>query len=134
MNFNKNNEHSSTPEINITSLVDIVFLLVLFFAVTTTFPQKPQGIKINLPKVNKQTRVTVKKTVRFYLDKEGKLYYNKALITGKELKEVLGKSKDMTVILDADKDTKHGDVVDTIESIKNEGVKKVLISVKYERK
>ena len=134
MNFSKDKSDSILPEINLTSLVDVVFLLVLFFAVTTTFPQKPQGLKIDLPEVKKQSNVDLNKPLRFYLDKEGVLYYNKSLITKKDLSVILEKAGGKTVVLNADKDTKHGKVVDTIEMIKDYGIKKVLISVKYGRK
>ena len=134
MNFDKDKSDSGLPEINLTSLVDVVFLLVLFFAVTTTFPQKQQGLKINLPEVNKKSEVKLSKPIRIYLDKEGNLYYNKSLINKNDLSVILKNSADKTVVLNADKDTTHGKVVDVIEMIKNKGVKKVLISVKYGRK
>jgi biopolymer transport protein ExbD len=43
------------PQVNITSLIDVVLLLLIFFMISTTFVTQP-GIRIDLPKANKTVK------------------------------------------------------------------------------
>ena len=49
MNFSTRTKRRGLTDINLTPLVDIVFILLIFFLITSTFVQSP-GIDVNLPK------------------------------------------------------------------------------------
>lgn len=44
-------QKKTTPEVNLTSLIDVVFLLLIFFMITTTFQQQSQ-LKLSLPETS----------------------------------------------------------------------------------
>jgi biopolymer transport protein ExbD len=89
----------------LTSLIDIVFMLLIYFLLTTNF-MVDEGIKIKLPQAKAAapqgaTEITV------YVDKEGQAYINEAKIGQdrlfKHLKELIGTDRDKLVIIKADR-------------------------------
>jgi biopolymer transport protein ExbD len=118
--------------INITSLIDVLFLLLIFLMVSSTFLEQP-GIKLELPPA--ETAVVVdQKEFTLFVDKHGKLFLNNLEISmdGLEakLKEALPGMKDGSLILKADQDVSHGIVVRIMDSVKKSGVKKLVIGTK----
>ncbi len=53
------------------SMTDVIFLLLIFFMVTSTFVF-PTALEVNLPESSKQT--ALKPSTRVYIDKEGVIY------------------------------------------------------------
>jgi len=118
--------------INITSLIDVLFLLLIFLMVSSTFLEQP-GIKLELPPA--ETAVVVdQEEFTLFVDKRGKLFLNNLEISmdGLEakLKEALPGMKDGSLILKADQDVSHGIVVRIMDSVKKSGVKKLVIGTK----
>ena len=60
--------------INITSLIDVLFLLLIFFMVSSTFLEQP-GIKLELPKASSAV-VVEQKNYTLFVDKNGKMFLN----------------------------------------------------------
>lgn len=120
--------------INITSLIDVLFLLLIFLMVSSTFIEQP-GIKLDLPEAQ-SAAVFEQKEYVLYIDKEGKLFLNDAETSLTDLegkiKAALPKMKDSTLILKADQDTTHGVVVKAMDVIKKSGVKKLVIGTRFE--
>jgi len=53
MNFKRRgSDEESEPALNLTSLIDVMFLLVIFFAVSTTF-RVYSGLSVNLPRADR---------------------------------------------------------------------------------
>ena len=72
MNFRKG--LSDDVEVNLTPLIDVVFLLLIFFMVTTTFDRDAK-IKINLPtSSNAVSTPTQNKTLEILIDNQGKYF------------------------------------------------------------
>ena len=68
----RNEKKDTNIMINITSLIDVVFILLIFFAVTTSFVT-PSSIKVDLPKA-KGEAVEEKKNIRIAVDSKGALF------------------------------------------------------------
>jgi biopolymer transport protein ExbD len=121
--------------INITSLIDVLFLLLIFVMVSSTFLEQP-GIKLDLPEA-KSAAIVEQKDYMLYLNREGKLYLNNTDISLDQLagtlKEHLPKMKDESLILKADQDVSHGLVVQLMDIIKNSGVKKLVIGTQLKK-
>jgi len=118
--------------INITSLIDVLFLLLIFLMISSTFLEQP-GIKLELP--DAQSAVLVEqKEFTLFIDKKSKLYLNKYKVSmetlEEKLKEALPEMKDGALILKADQDVSHGIVVEVMDSVKKSGVKKLIIGTK----
>ena len=120
--------------INITSLIDVVFLLLIFLMVSSTFLEQP-GIKLELPKAD-SAEVVDQKEFTLFVDKGGTLFLNNNQLDieklEEKLKEVLPEMKDGALILKADQNVTHGVVVRIMDSVKKSGVKKLVIGTKLE--
>ena len=99
------------PEL--TPMIDVVFLLLIFFMLSSSFVQV-SGINVSLPDAVKSSRSSVNKLV-VSIDKNNKFYFNDLPRNWNMLKEDLQKCKLQwnanTVIIRADKLTKYGIVV-----------------------
>lgn len=120
--------------LNITSMTDLLFLLLIFFVVSTTFLEQP-GIKLELPHA-KSAVISEQKDYTLFVDKEGKMYLNDEGVStenlGQKLKAVLPNMKEAALILKADQDVAHGIVVRVMDIAKQSGVKKLIIGTKLE--
>jgi biopolymer transport protein ExbD len=109
--------------INISPLVDVVFLLVIFFAVSTTFLETA-GLKLELPESNSTARQESKQLTVF-LDADGGLSFEGESIEPDALAERLSSELDAReskrVALRADASSRHGDVVKVMDLIRGAG-------------
>ena len=96
---------------NFVPLIDVVFLLLIFFMLSSSFVTV-SAIDITLPNVKAQTTSAEKLVIT--ISKDNKLYFNDQLMGLQTLKEQLGRvtaqNKIDSVIIRADKDTPHGAV------------------------
>jgi len=71
MNFRKN--MSEEVDVNLTPLIDVVFLLLIFFMVTTTF-DKDAKINIDLPTTQNASAAPLKQPMEVIIDAQGKYF------------------------------------------------------------
>lgn len=118
--------------INVTSLIDVMFLLLIFFMVTSTFKDQP-AINLVLPRSSTATETVTTPTI-LYLTSEGQVYLNDTLMSqedlARELERLHTTSGDDRMVMSADQDADHGDVVELIDTIKNSGFTRVSISAR----
>jgi biopolymer transport protein ExbD len=114
----KNHQH-----INLTPLVDVVFLLLLFFMLTAHFVVAPT-IKIALPE-SKTSEPEVKEEVIITIAKDGALFLDqdRIMLTGLQysLQEKLKKLKKPAVRIKADREAMLGVVVNVVDEIRLAG-------------
>ncbi|MCK4836509.1 MAG: biopolymer transporter ExbD [Candidatus Aminicenantes bacterium] len=136
MKFKTGTKRRGRALINITSLIDVLFLLLIFFMVSSTFLEQP-GIQLDLPQAESAVLVEEKKFTLF-INKEGKLFLNDKEIALKDLevriREVLPEMKDGTLILKADKDISYGLVVEVMDGVKKSGVKRLVIGTRLKQR
>jgi len=115
------------PEINMSPLVDVVFLLLIFFMVTTVFPDK-DGIIIEKPESEHAVSLTDKNII-IKIDLNGKAYYQEKPVTINDLKRLLkGQlqiNSDLPVIIQADKQTRTEALIEVIDAAKSSGAKQL---------
>ena len=120
--------------INITSLIDVLFLLLIFFMVSSTFLEQP-GIKLELPHAQSAT-IIEQRNYTLFVDEEGHMFLNDEEVMSKELeaklKTALPDMKDSALVLKADTEASHGLVVRVMDIAKKAGVKKLVIGTKME--
>jgi len=109
--------------IDMTPMLDIVFIMLIFFIVTTSFV-KEAGIEVNKPKAANQTKqksanifVAVKDTGDIWLDKRRV----DIELVGSTIEKLLAEQPTDVIIIQADKNAKHGDVVEVMDAIKEAG-------------
>ncbi len=128
MQFSKNQPKKVT--LNITSLMDIMFILIIFFTVTSTFLEQP-GIELKLPEAESSETHTAEKVIIF-VDAQGKIYINKNQIQLEALAETVGEllqaQTEKMVVLRADEKTTHGTVIKVMDLLRKKGIYKIIIS------
>ena len=118
--------------INITSLIDVLFLLLIFMMVSSTFIEDP-GIKLDLPET--QSAPSIKKSEYILSVKsDGSLFLNEKSLSLDELEEnlksTLVEMKDESLILKGDTNIPYGKVVKIMDIVKKSGVKKLIIATR----
>jgi len=115
------------PDFNMSSMTDIVFLLLIFFMLTSNFVVS-NGITLNLPSAKGQ--VVSDKTVTVSITKDLKYYINQEAVSfdamDAQLRLALADMATPTVILNADKDISIEQMVKVMAIIKNMNAKMVL--------
>jgi len=109
--------------IDIAPLVDVVFLLVIFFAVSTTFLDTA-GLKLDLPSStstaeHEPRELTVLLAADGTLSFDGNILEKEAL--GLKLREALDTQEVKVVELKADREARHGDVIGVMDVIRKAG-------------
>ena len=121
---------STQAAINIAPLVDVVFLLVIFFAVSTTFLET-SGLKLELPS-SSSTAEREPRELTVLLDADGTLSFEGEVIEhaqlGGKLQEALGETEHKLVVLRADRGARHGDVVTLMDTIRDAGADAMTIA------
>jgi len=122
------------PELTIAPLIDIVFLLLIFFVVTTTFSQET-GVVVEKPKAVKSDLIP-KENLIIAVTREGQIYMEKEDLSLKEVRakvrKRLAKYPKTTVIIMPDKETLTGILVDVLDECKIAGATKLSIATKVE--
>jgi biopolymer transport protein ExbD len=136
MRFKKKREEEIT--IGIAPLVDIVFLLLLFFAISYHF-DIASGVQINLPKISRTiSGDNDEKRVTLIIDKSANIYLEGEKIDLKTLRErIQGYVQEqglVKLVLQADKDVSHGTVVEVMDVAKSAGVDSIIIAARWRPK
>jgi biopolymer transport protein ExbD len=117
--------------INVTPLVDVVLVLLVILMVASTYIVA-QTLKVQLPRA-KSTDGTAEKPTKVEILKNGSLRWNEepiqeAALAGK-LKEAVEADAEMSLVVSADKEVQHGNVVHVLDLAKLAGVTKFAINV-----
>ena len=117
-------------KLDITSLVDVLFILIIFFTVSSTFLQQP-GIQLKLPKAKTSRGHTIQKII-IYVDENKNIFLNDHLVSIKylaqEIKKLAKVQSDKGIVLKADARVTHGLVIKIMDILRQEGIYKVIIS------
>ncbi len=119
-------------QLDMTPLVDVVFLLLIFFMLSTSLSVNP-GIKIDLPKSSAEQIKKKKTTLRVAVEASGRIYLEGKKLSLPQLREkfqVVGKAQgdDVLVVIEADKKVYHGLVVKVMDAAKSAGLNKLAIA------
>ncbi|MDP7037981.1 MAG: biopolymer transporter ExbD [Myxococcota bacterium] len=135
MNFSTNKKRRGAIEVNITPLIDIVFILLVFFLITTTFSQNP-GIEVDLPKASSSTQKEQEDVIIVSLTKDGNLILQGQMFSLDALESELDKMfttrTKATVIIQADAKTHHVNVVKVMDISRRIGFTKLAIATETE--
>jgi len=123
---------SQIIEINMAPLIDMVFLLLIFFVVTTSFV-KETGVDVQRP-VAKTAEAKEKSTVLIGVTKEGGIYMENRAIDIRSVRanveKVLSENPDAGVIIVADERSFTGIVIKVLDQCRLAGAKNVSVAAK----
>jgi biopolymer transport protein ExbD len=129
-------KHREIPTIEIAPLVDVVFLLLLFFMVTTQFTLAP-GLKVSLPTINESAPVARTAKISVGLNAAGDIYVNGEITALSDLHEILKNvtpnPESAVVLLEADRNTSHGSVVAVMDEINRIGFRSMVIAARWKK-
>jgi len=117
--------------VDITPLVDVVFLMLIFFMVSTSF-KVASSLKLELPSSNAHEQVNENKEVIVSISAKGQFYVQDEPVSDANLrKRILNQTKgdpNMRVVLRADASTQHRYVVRALDVLRGLGMGKVAIA------
>ncbi|MDN3653189.1 biopolymer transporter ExbD [Thalassotalea ponticola] len=116
--------------VDMTPMLDIVFIMLIFFIVTTSFV-KEAGIDVQKPKAanaSKKPSANIFIAVR----ENGEIWMDKRVVdverVSANIEKLLAEQPTDIVIIQADKGAKHGVVVKVMDAIKDAGIDKISIA------
>ncbi|WP_336153867.1 biopolymer transporter ExbD [Fusobacterium polymorphum] len=128
-----------TLVLEITPLIDVVFLLLIFFMLATSFDER-SAFKIDLPKSTAAKTKSTLKEVQVLVDKDRNVYLRYTDNSGKSqnekldltsfisvVSEKLNNSENKDVIISADKDIDYGFIVEIMSLLKESGASAINI-------
>ncbi|MGD8782920.1 MAG: biopolymer transporter ExbD [Thioalkalispiraceae bacterium] len=137
MNFR--NKQEDVVDINLTPLIDVVFLLLIFFMVSTTF-QKSSEIQIELPEASGEVEPKKEFVVEISIDSLGRYYVNDRVLVDKKLatlkqaiRQTIGSKKNPHIVINADKNATHQSVVIAMDAANQLGLSKFSLATKQSR-
>jgi biopolymer transport protein ExbD len=134
MDLRRSKRSSRSVFVNVTSFIDVLFVLLLFFMVSTTFVNQP-AMNLDLPKAV-HSQGTRQPGIIVYVDQNGSVHVNDEQVDDALLEQVLisrlATSEDKSVVLKADSRVSHGTVVHILDIIKGAGVLKLTIATQPE--
>jgi biopolymer transport protein ExbD len=132
MNFHSHNIEEDT-NINLTPLIDVVFLLLIFFMVSTTFDTTSQ-LKINLPEASQQPTPTPPQKLNLLIDAKGNFFINSRELTNNKsatLKAALERSLaggQLPIVIQSDADSPVQSLVTAMDVVSQLGMTQVSIA------
>lgn len=131
MRFSNRERRRGEAEINVTSLVDIIFNLLLFFMLTTSFSESA-GLEVQLPSASSADVQVQPQDLVVTLTRDGETLVEGEVLSLEGLSERIERLKtdrpDATLILQADEEVPHKNVVDVIDVAKRHRIKSVAIA------
>jgi biopolymer transport protein ExbD len=121
-------------QIDITPIVDTVFNLMIFFALSMNFMLNP-GIKVDLPESSVEEIVQKEKEVTVSITKEGEVMVDSTPVDFEqlfdELKKISEKNPQAIIVIQADRNVTHGRVVQIMDIARSSGIKRIAISTQF---
>lgn len=117
--------------INIIPMIDVIFFILIFFMLFTTFRTSPTGIDLELPKA---VTVSEQKSDNLIvdLDNKGNLYYSGEQISMDRLKNVATdyytKNNQVVAIINADKDVQYRHIISVMDNLRQAGIYRLALA------
>lgn len=134
MNFKRNgSDDENESALNLTSLIDVMFLLVIFLSVSTTFRVQP-GLSVNLPRAHSERIAEDKKTMKAVMLSTGEIFLDNKEVDRADLFEALRRRQRRShvslFVLEADADARHGQVVELMDAARRAGIPRLAIATR----
>ncbi len=133
MKFQDNNEEEEM-QVDIAPLIDIVFILLIFFMVTTTFVK---DMKLELERPNASSASpSSSKAVRIFIDQQGDTYLDgepvRLWLIQSKLRDLLAASTVKTVLVVTDEGVPSGKLVEVVDQARLAGAQSVGVATEKE--
>ena len=133
MNFRA--PRSDDVDVNLTPLIDVVFLLLIFFMVSTSFVKESQ-IKLTLPEASEEVKELPADTIEIAIDAGGTWFVNGKAVPDKRLETLkaalsaaIPEGVDPVVVIAADEGATHQQVIDIMDAARQLGLVRITFPV-----
>ncbi len=127
-------EDREEPEINLTSLIDVVFLLLIFFMVSTTF-ERQALLRLDLPEAATAQTESIPNLVDLVITDDGRLFIDDAMLADDRratvqaaIAQAFSANPEATLVLRADAEAPHRLVVRVLDAAAAEGIRRLSIA------
>ena len=122
----KKRNSKTVSEINVTSLVDVTFVLLIAFIISA--PLLRSGIKVELPKSDSREAQS-KQAILITVDHSGQTFINNTKTAfariGSKVAGILAKSPGLPVLIEGDKKASYGNIITIMNEIREAGIENV---------
>ncbi|HHC73371.1 MAG TPA: biopolymer transporter ExbD [Thiotrichales bacterium] len=122
------------PDVNLTPLIDVVFLLLIFFMVSTTFKHASE-LEIELPESSARPVRHERKALELVIDAQGRYYLGEQAVVNtrlptlvRALQQAVEADPDRPFVIRADAQTPHQAVVTAMDAAAQVGIERVSIA------
>ncbi|WNO08860.1 biopolymer transporter ExbD [Teredinibacter sp. KSP-S5-2] len=127
--MSKKNTEEEAGAIDLTPMLDVVFIMLIFFIVTASFVKEP-GVEINRPDAT--TAENVKTPILVAVNSENEIWVNKIEVDPRQVKTqiqlLLAESPKGKVVIQADKKSNIKTLTEVANAARDAGVSEVTIS------
>ncbi|MFL6581251.1 MAG: ExbD/TolR family protein [Burkholderiales bacterium] len=138
MNFRRGSFREE-PEINLVPFIDILIVIVIFLAVTTTYSRYSE-MQINLPTADASKPAERPNQINVGVSSNGQYMINRAAVgfstpeaLAAELKRAAGSNTDPVIIINADANATHQSVINVMEAARVAGFSKITFTTQQQR-
>ena len=124
--------------INLSSMIDVLFILIIFFMITTTFKEEEIDHLVKLPTDKRNQSLTQSKgnLIKVNIREQGEYIVMGAQMTEEELskwmKDEIGRKPELKVMIRCDKESKHLHLANVMSICRHIGVPEANIAVRTE--
>lgn len=130
MNMRRLNRQADEPQIDLTPMLDVVFIMLIFFIVTTSFVRET-GIDVNRPTAN-TVETKSKGNIMVSITPDGDIWIDKRRIDLRavqaNIQRIKAKYPQSSVIIQSDRDAKTGLLVKVMDQIRMAGIHNISIA------
>lgn len=134
--MNLSPQKSDEPDVNLTPMIDVVFLLLLFFMVSTSFIRE-SSLKVDLPEATGQALVEQEKPIDIIINADGQFIVNNITLgtpnkaeLSAQLKLAVGKNTDPHIIITADAKADYQNIVTAMDSAQQLGYTRLTLATR----
>lgn len=127
-------EQDEEPEINLTSLIDVVFLLLIFFMVSATF-ERQALLRVELPEASTAERESLPERVELVITETGDYFVGDNMLADQRratlrlaLSQAFAERPHALLVIRADTLADHGLVVRAMDAASAEGISRLTIA------
>jgi biopolymer transport protein ExbD len=124
------------PDVNLTPMIDVVFLLLLFFMVSTSFIRE-SSLKVDLPEATGQALTERQAPIDIVINAEGQFIIDEVTLLKPDntqlegqLKKAVGDTQDPHIIISADADTDYQHIVSAMDVAQQLGYTRLTLATR----
>jgi biopolymer transport protein ExbD len=110
------------PQINIVPMIDVIFAILTFFIMSTLFLTRSEGLPVNLPKAGMAQQQASTTPITVTLDQAGIISLNRKQVSldalAEEVRILMNPNAEGLVIINADEQVQHGQVVAVMDQLR----------------